>query len=1527
MKWFYNLKVGTKLLSGFVLVAIIAAVNGYIGISNIKSLDKSGAELYEKTTVPLAQIGEISTYFQRVRLNTREVVTAESKEDINSYADKIQVYRDSISALGKLFEGSITSSELKDAWSEFKQARVSYGKDLDQLIELAKVNKDNEANLLVRGSLEKTSREEMKDITNIVDIMQKAAKEKADSNTKQADSASNIMLIFMIICVIVAIGLGILIARMISKPVNKVVELAEKLAKGDTEVSIDVDSRDEIGMLASAFQALIATMKQQTVVADHIAAGNLDVEITVRSDKDMLNKSLVKVTSTLKGLVTEAVALSKAAVKGELSTRGNAQKFEGGYREIVQGVNDTLDAVIGPLNVAAEYVDRISKGDIPNKITDNYNGDFNEIKNNLNTCIDALDSVVADSVMLSEAAVKGNFDTRADVLKHQGHYKKIVGGFNETLDTVVDKTKWYEAIIDSVPFPIHVIDNNMNWVFLNKEFEKLMVGQKNVRDRNDAIGRPCSTAGANICNSEACGIKQLQRGNGETFFDWCGMSCKQDTSFLLNAKGEKIGYIETVQDLTSMIRVSEYTKAEVDRMASNLDSLAHGNMCLNLKLKESDEFTEEVKEEFNKINDNLEKVQKSVGNLISDAVMLSDAAVAGKLATRADVNKHEGDFKKIIQGVNDTLDAVIGPLNVSAEYIDRIAKGDIPTKITDNYNGDFNEIKNNFNTCIDALDALVADSLLLSEAAVKGNFDTRADVVKHQGNYKKIVGGFNETLDTVVDKTKWYEAIIDSVPFPVHVIDNDMNWTFLNKEFEKLMVGQNNIKDRKDAIGRPCSTAGANICNSETCGIKQLQRGNGETFFDWCGMSCKQDTSFLLNAKGEKIGYIETVQDLTSMIRVSEYTKAEVDRMASNLDLLAHGNMNLNLKLKESDKFTEEVKQEFNKINNNMDMVQKSVGNLISDAIMLSDAAVAGKLATRADVNKHEGEFKKIIQGVNDTLDAVIGPLNVAAEYVDRIAKGEIPNKITDNYNGDFNEIKNNLNECIDGLGGLVESSKVLEQMAVNDYTKKVEGHYQGIFTTTGNSVNTVQDRIKHVQDILVNISNGDLKDLEAVRKAGKRSANDNLVPAVIMMIENIQSVIKDTELLSNSAIAGKLAVRADASKHHGEFKTIIQGVNDTLDSVIGPLNVAAEYVDRISKGDIPHKITDNYNGDFNEIKVNLNILIDSMNEITTFAEEIASGNLLVTAKERSQNDKLMRALDSMIKGLTEVVTNVKVAAEQVSHGSIELTDSSQQISDGANKQAASAEEASSSMEQMTSNIKQNAENASQTEKIALQSAENAKTGGKAVEETVVAMKEIAGKISIIEEIARQTNLLALNAAIEAARAGEHGKGFAVVASEVRKLAERSQTAAAEINKLSASSVEVAENAGEMLAKLVPDITKTSELVQEITAASNEQNAGAEQINKAIQQLDQVIQQNASASEELSSTASSLTSQAEQLLDAVSFFKTNEGQSKRVNRSKNTPVANSSKSNNSNGNGSGKKGFALDLGSKDYDLDNEFERF
>jgi methyl-accepting chemotaxis protein len=324
---------------------------------------------------------------------------------------------------------------------------------------------------------------------------------------------------------------------------------------------------------------------------------------------------------------------------------------------------------------------------------------------------------------------------------------------------------------------------------------------------------------------------------------------------------------------------------------------------------------------------------------------------------------------------------------------------------------------------------------------------------------------------------------------------------------------------------------------------------------------------------------------------------------------------------------------------------------------------------------------------------------------------------------------------------------------------------------------------------------------------------------------------------------------------------------------IVKPLAKGVKLAEAIAIGDL--------NGEMDEVrKDEIGLLADAMRRMVanlkttvSMAEKIAQGDLSIQVNILSDKDALGKALETMVHQLSAVVVDVKTAADNVAAGSQQLSSNSEEMSQGATEQASSAEEASSSMEQMAANIKQNADNAMQTEKIALKTAADAETGGKAVAETVTAMKQIAQKISIIEEIARQTDLLALNAAIEAARAGEHGKGFAVVASEVRKLAERSQTAAGEISRLSATSVEVAEQAGSMLKSILPDIQKTAELVQEISAASNEQNTGADQINRAIQQLDQVIQQNASASEETSSMAEELSGQAEQLQSAIAFFK------------------------------------------------------
>jgi len=334
--------------------------------------------------------------------------------------------------------------------------------------------------------------------------------------------------------------------------------------------------------------------------------------------------------------------------------------------------------------------------------------------------------------------------------------------------------------------------------------------------------------------------------------------------------------------------------------------------------------------------------------------------------------------------------------------------------------------------------------------------------------------------------------------------------------------------------------------------------------------------------------------------------------------------------------------------------------------------------------------------------------------------------------------------------------------------------------------------------------------------------------------------VEKEISDIVSAAGAGEFSERIPLEGKAGFFERLGSGMNEMLDVTEAALNDVSHVLEALASGDLTKTIESDYQGVFEQLKNDVN---------------------------------------STIGRLSHIISDVQGNTLEISSASEQVNNMADTLSHGATEQAAALEEISSAMEEMSANIRQSADNSGQTEQIAKKASNDAQEGGKAVTEAVTAMKEIAGKISIIEEISRQTNLLALNAAIEAARAGEHGKGFAVVASEVRKLAERSQMAAAEIGERSTATVTVAEQAGLMLERLVPDIQKTAELVQEISAASREQDTGSDEINKAIQQLDQVVQHAAASAEELAATAVTMTDQTESQGQLVGFFKLNESES------------------------------------------------
>ncbi len=594
-------------------------------------------------------------------------------------------------------------------------------------------------------------------------------------------------------------------------------------------------------------------------------------------------------------------------------------------------------------------------------------------------------------------------------------------------------------------------------------------------------------------------------------------------------------------------------------------------------------------------------------------------------------------------------------------------------------------------------------------------------------------------------------------------------------------------------------------------------------------------------------------------------TRRNAQRVAESARALARGDLNLDLNVRGKDELAE-IAEAFRAL-------QGTQRDLIASMNHMASEHEQGDIDVVIDAQKFEGEFRTMAQGINDMVGAHIAVKKMAMGVVAEFGRG--------NYEADMDRLpgkKAFINETLETVRGLLQEGALAagENLRIRRALDTVPSAVMiatndGIIRYSNEAVMKLLKLLeKDLRTVLPNFSAEPGKILGAnidifhknpshqrnviaqltgphstQWKFGDRTVRLTVSPisdaqgqrtgAVLEWIDRTHEVAAEEAVtaLVQAAGNGDFTQRLDVAGQTGFFRTLNEHMNRLLEITGANLAQVSEAVNRVAQGDLSHQMSGEYRGVFADLQADMN---------------------------------------RMVGQLTSTISDVNAAAQALTAAAGQVSSTSQSLSQSASEQAASVEETTAKLEEMASSVKQNSDNANVTDGMATKASKEAVEGGAAVSQTVEAMKSIASKISIIDDIAYQTNLLALNAAIEAARAGEHGKGFAVVAAEVRKLAERSQVAAQEIGQLAGSSVKLAEQAGSVLTQMVPTINKTSELVQEISAASGEQAQGVTQITTAMGHLNSATQQNASASEELSATAEELSGQAAQLQEMMAFF-------------------------------------------------------
>ena len=624
MKWYINMKIGAKLISGFVLVSLISAAMGIYGIYNLKSLGSSDTQLYKNMTVPLCEIGMISTEFESTRVFARDMVNAQTPEDIQENIDKIVDIRGNVDKLSKSFELTILSNEMKEAFAQYKSARVEFKQQLDTIIALAEQNRDAEAFALMasNGASGKASKAYEDSIDNIVTMQIDAAKQKSNSNSAQADRTQTVMLVIMILVTALSILIGIIIATPITRMCKKVRYMIGEMSQGHFGERLNANTKDELGQMAETMDRFADELQTKVVgVMNSISAGDVSMEITVKDEKDEINPAMKKTVETIRGLNAEVQTLIKAMTEGKLDVRGRSDGYSGSWKDMIEGINGLVDAFVAPINVTAEYVERISKGDIPDRITDVYYGDFNEIKNNLNNCIDIMNGLLREANILIGGAQSGQLDIRANAEGFSGNWEELVKGMNQMIENVAKPVKEVTAVMNEMTNGnMHVSVNGA----YEGEFEVLSHAVNHFAKRLLVVIGEISRVLGNISEGD------LTIDNVEVFKgDFVNVS--NSLNLILGSLNDFMGAVNTASDQVSIgsVQVSDGSQAlsqGATEQASSVEELTSAVTEVATKTKENASSANEVSDLTITVKESAEQGNRHMEEMLKAMEEINDSS-------------------------------------------------------------------------------------------------------------------------------------------------------------------------------------------------------------------------------------------------------------------------------------------------------------------------------------------------------------------------------------------------------------------------------------------------------------------------------------------------------------------------------------------------------------------------------------------------------------------------------------------------------------------------------------------------------------------------------------------------------------------------------------------------------------------------------------------------------------------------------------------------------------------------------------